>query len=207
MASWPGFPEDILNPLPFIHSEWIGQGRLYKDVPMTVINARADALAVPYSVKASYPPPNLAVTKYVAIPFPQQPYSLITTKERAWFSTHEPTVSEDKCWSLIWNRSIPPQTVLNDLEAAFGQNWFDGAQSLVDPRYQKTTYYLPLYVLSLWKDISNYRQIQQTWKESITAARRTVDDPSVSNFYPMLDSVISSMGCRCPHRWFHLPIP
>ena len=66
------------------------------------------------------------------------------------------------------SRPVPPKHFLEKLENEIGQAWFDGAKSVVDPRFNNGTERLPLWVLTFWKRMVEIIKKQETWQKTIS---------------------------------------
>lgn len=137
---------DMVNTTIFKESEWIGANKEYHNVPTHVSDAKSNRLSVPQSYEGSFPSPDLPVIDFLALRLPRVSSGIITTKLQLWFSTSEPTTNPD----CLFTRAIPSPQFLKRLEEAFGQAWFDGAKSIVDPRFNKSRDRLPLWTLGFW---------------------------------------------------------
>ncbi len=59
----------------------------------------------------------------------------------------------DSKW--LWERPIPCDKHLRALEQDFGQMWLDGAQSIIDPRFNDGRERLPLWMVGFWREMAN----------------------------------------------------
>jgi hypothetical protein len=62
------------------------------------------------------------------------------------------------------NRPIPPPTFLANLKKELGQAWFDGAKSIVDHRFNNSMDCFPLWVITVWRMLSDAAGMQTTWR-------------------------------------------
>ena len=143
---------DLDNVPLFIEKQWIKAGKQYpKDnTPYEVLWAREDILKIPDLHLKLLPAPNLPVAQFLQHELPPQSAEIIMTKVQSWFTPDTP-ITDTKA---LLNRPIPPIIFLLDLEKGFGQAWFDGARSIVDPRFNNSTECFPLWVLTFWKKLS-----------------------------------------------------
>lgn len=149
---------------PFIESEWIQVGKQYpKDPPLPVHWARLDKLSIPQEFESFLPAPSLPITKFLALQYPQQSSGLISTKAQAWFSPDNPTT--DIASLMSW--PIPLKQFLSILEKSFGQALFDGANSVVDQRFNSGTEHFPLWVITFWQRIADIADKQAVCRRSI----------------------------------------
>lgn len=184
--------EDQLSAV-FDPTKWLGRGKLYKDVPLHVCLARYEVLTPPPDILAHFPSPDMPILDFITFKLPtlQVSYSLNTYKTDAWFSRNSPTTSTTEAWDIISRRPIPSRAILDSLDNAFGQQWFNGAKSIVDPRY-KNTFRLPLWVLGLWRRISTIVGIQAEWINCKVFVEKAIRDPIVSSHYPTVASVLGA---------------
>jgi hypothetical protein len=157
---------DLVNVPPFIEKHWIKAGKQYpKDgTPYEVEWARQDRLKIPELHLKHLPAQNLPVSQFLRHELPPLSAEIITTKARSWFNPDMPITDT----TILLNRPIPPTAFLRDLEKEFGQacQWFDGARSIVDHRFNNSTERFPLWVLTFWKKLSETLAIQSTWRKS-----------------------------------------
>jgi hypothetical protein len=157
---------DVEAPIPVFNAKfWIGSRKKYpeiSEIPPEVSAACKSILSVPQHVKQDLPKPQLSVIQFIRQDLPPQSTAIDTKKISQWFSKLAPSHNV----ASLMTRPIPPPNVLNDLDKAFGQQWFDGAQSICDPRYNNGTEYVPLWILTLWKDLSRMVSMQSTWRKS-----------------------------------------
>ncbi|KAJ3965299.1 hypothetical protein EV361DRAFT_955152 [Lentinula raphanica] len=185
---------DLVNEVEFVRSEWIGVGKKYQNVPMHVAHACLREKQVPKRVQDLYPAHDLSMSDFASLHIPSQSRELASFHHAMWFSTQKPMISEITCYQLVWGRSIPSKNTLRSLEDAFGQKFLDGAASFVDPRYPKTVHYLPLWVITLWKDLSSLADKQHELRHTLSFIRQAVLEPCVSNHYPDVESILDSRG-------------
>ena len=133
---------DLVNPSTFNSSEWIGKGKKYdiKTLPYAAIEACTSATIIPAEYKKEFPSYHLSVLEFLKIPLPASSAALVSVHATGWFSKDV----ADKNVSYLMSRPLPSANTLQELMKAFGQSWLDGAQSLVDPRYNNETNVLPL---------------------------------------------------------------
>ena len=157
---------DIEAPDPIFDANlWIGKGKKYpeKSIPFEVSAARNEILSIPQHVKNNLPNPHLSIAQFIQQGLPPQSSAINTTKISRWFSKVAPSTYDV---AILMARPIPPQSVLVDLDKSFGQQWFDGAQSICDPRFNNGTERLPLWVLTLWKELARIVGAQAVWRKS-----------------------------------------
>ncbi|KAF8220904.1 hypothetical protein L208DRAFT_1519981 [Tricholoma matsutake] len=118
---------------PFNATEWIMCERKYKDVPLAVVDERFCLLRVPTEVQAMLPDSNLPIVEFVKVKLVGQSSSLNTFQMKMWFSQDDPSKNTHETYVQICQWHIPSTGLLNQLDNSFGQAWFNGAHSLVDP--------------------------------------------------------------------------
>ena len=171
----PNILVDLVNTTIFKESEWIGANKEYRDVPTHVSDAKRDRLSVPPSYEGSLPSPDLPVTDFLALRLPRVSNGIVNTKPQLWFSTGEPTTNPD----CLITRAVPSPSFLKRLDEAFGQAWFDGAKSIVDPRFNESQDRLPLWTLGFWKRMASLVQSQEKWAESLRWVRKEKNRPNL----------------------------
>ncbi len=147
----------------FKASEWIGTNRPYVNVPEEVSNAKNRCLEVPTSFSSQFPSPTLSVVDVLAFTLPEMSNGIVTSKTALWFSKDIPTTAPD----CLWMRPVVSESYLKVLERDFGQAWLDGAQSMIDPRFNSGRDRLPLWMLGFWRKMVNIIRDRQQWKHSI----------------------------------------
>ncbi|KAJ3007533.1 hypothetical protein NUW54_g3516 [Trametes sanguinea] len=158
------FDDDELL-LQWHEDDWIKQEKTYpaRDVPPVILAARRRILAVPPGHGLLLlPAPELSVTALLQTDLPSQPPRLVFEQASTAFSHDLPT--EDLSTESFRLRPIPPLPYLKQLEAAFGQAWFDGAKSVTDFRYKQSR--LPLWVLTYWREMSRTLEKRQLWRQA-----------------------------------------
>ncbi|KAI0664773.1 hypothetical protein C8Q70DRAFT_904467 [Cubamyces menziesii] len=145
-------------------TDWIMQNKKYPavDTPPPVLAARRQVLAIPPDQASLLPAPHIPVSQLLRLDLPSQPARLTFEKASKAFSQELPT---DTLVGITWSRPIPPPPFLKDLESAFGQAWFDGAQSIVDSRYKQSR--LPLHALTYWSEMSMTLMKKATWRKAV----------------------------------------
>ena len=157
-------PIDLTLEIQFHDSTWIGTGRQFSDsLPQVVHDKKQEILKVPDPFLTQLPTPTILIHNFIHYPLPLQSSSLSFHQTTEWFSTDTPLTYPE----VLLTRPIPPEKVLKNLDMAVGQMWFDGATSIVDPRFNNGTDRFPLWVLSLWKEIQKTIEHQKLWNSSI----------------------------------------
>ncbi|KAJ7760228.1 hypothetical protein DFH07DRAFT_939974 [Mycena maculata] len=117
---------DSENTPRFDPAKWIGQNKVYRDLPTQVTAAKFTAAhTLPTVVIRQLPIPDIMVTEFLLVPlpnilendapFPKQPSS--------WFSPDPPNCEDTSVHSI---KSIPPLALIRRLEEALPQAWLDG---------------------------------------------------------------------------------
>jgi len=144
----------------FKESEWIGLGKKYQDVPPEVSDECNRALWIPEShFKQNLPACDTSVTELIALKLPEVSDSIRKMKISIWFSKDMP-ITDPECLRM---RHVPPEKVLTQLLSAFGQEWLDGAKSIVDPRFNDGRDRLPLWTIRFWKKMAGVISDRDKW--------------------------------------------
>ncbi|KAJ7167800.1 hypothetical protein C8R46DRAFT_1270204 [Mycena filopes] len=150
----------------FNAAQWIGTGKIYKNVPIEVSDAFTDATKIPKTLRATLPNPAISVTEFLAIKLPgllEKPVGQI----HDWFSTDLPNCDPiPTLWAL---KSVPPRFFVAELIHGLPQEWLNGAKSICDPRQPSLR--LPLCALRFFEQIHNLHQAQEKWANSVDWAR------------------------------------
>ncbi|KAJ7730514.1 hypothetical protein B0H14DRAFT_2640216 [Mycena olivaceomarginata] len=145
----------------FDPSQWIGVGRIYKDVPIEVSDACSAAFRMPVNLQATFPSPDLPVTEFLAINLPGNVADLkkMPGQTDSWFSSDVPNC--DLTTGLWAANSIPPHSFLRELENDCAQKWLNGAKSILDS--SNKTLRLPLFALPFYRKIHELQEAQNKW--------------------------------------------
>ncbi|KAJ7165736.1 hypothetical protein C8R46DRAFT_1219524 [Mycena filopes] len=153
----------------FNTSQWIGTGKIYKDVPIEVSDAFTDVSKLPKTLRATLPNPAMSVTDFLAVKLP----GVLDTFEKSvgqihdWFSTDSPNCDPiPALWAL---KSIPPSFFVAELVHGLPQQWLNGAKSIRDPRQPSLR--LPLFALRFFVQIQELHQAQEKWDTSVAWVR------------------------------------
>ena len=147
----------------FVEANWIGLGKQYPttNTPYEVHWAKQELLQIPVTQEAHFPPSSVSVTQFLHITLSPQSAEIINTWPQTWFSSDLPCTNT----TVLMSRPVPPKSFLDKLEKKFVQAWFDGAKSVVDPRFNNSTEHLPLWVITFWKRMAGVIKIQETWQK------------------------------------------
>ena len=154
--------EDVL----FIESEWIGQNKIYANVPDFVRWQKEKDMEIPLDILqfTNFPKPEFSVNDFLAHNFPRISSEIISNNVACWFSKNAPN---DLDMQTLLQRSIPSPAFLAQIEEAVGQAWLDGAKSVVDWRINDGTTFLPLWIITFWRKVERLCGIQVMWNQSL----------------------------------------
>jgi hypothetical protein len=184
------FEASLFNP-----AEWIGTGKKYKDLPGCVTLAAQEAMAIPSDIRDTLPRQDEPILDFIQRTLPVKSNGINTFPMHAWFSCKEPsTVSNEDTPKNIMRRTVPSQDFINKLEREFGQQWFDGKQSIVDPRYNQGHDRYPFWVLTVWREILSLINKQKDWREAYTVIAQEIKGDMVSQVYTNVESFLGSCG-------------
>ncbi|KAJ3538768.1 hypothetical protein NM688_g6473 [Phlebia brevispora] len=145
----------------FDPSLWINQNKLYpRNPPLSVAEAR-----------------NL--TRFLKIWLPAQSEYGLPYKVDLWFSK-EPPITDP---AILLMRPIPATRTLHLLHAISGQKWFDGCQSICDPRYNGGAERFPLGVVEFWKSLAQIKDQQRGWHETVSWILELVSKPATTDAF------------------------
>ena len=157
-------PVDLTLYAELHYSTWIRTGKKFSNsLPGVVYDKKWEILKIPGHFQKRLPTPTILVYNFIHYPLPIQSGTFSFHQTAEWFSTDTPLTYPE----VLLTRPIPPEKVLQNLNIATGQMWFDGATSVVDPRFNNGTERFPLWVLSLWKVMQEMVMYQKLWKSSI----------------------------------------
>lgn len=95
-------------------------------------------------------------------------------------------------------RSIPPKAVLDEMEKAIGQEWFNGRISITDPRYNGGKDRLPLLALTYWQLVYKIVSAQHQWRQARGWIQGEVRWETAASKFPQLDGVFKTYGWDAP---------
>ncbi|KAJ7052712.1 hypothetical protein C8F01DRAFT_1331915 [Mycena amicta] len=146
---------------PFDPAEWIGQGKVYRNLPSHVTEACAATRQLPSSAIRQLPMPDLSVADFLGLPLPAVLGSDARVPKRtsAWFSRDPPNFDD-----AISLESIPSLDLVRQLETDLSQSWLNGDCSIVD--HTNNSRRLPLWAVQFFRQIHGLRDAQQKWEES-----------------------------------------
>ncbi|KAJ7709313.1 hypothetical protein B0H14DRAFT_3525155 [Mycena olivaceomarginata] len=113
-------------------AEWIGVGKLYKDIPIEVSDACCDARTIPADLQVTFPSRATPTTEFLALWLPVilDDYQTTSTQMDHWFSFEPPNYDPIP---TLWSNSIPTLSFLCKLENDYPQKWMNGVISVLDP--------------------------------------------------------------------------
>ncbi|TFK81466.1 hypothetical protein K466DRAFT_656140 [Polyporus arcularius HHB13444] len=170
--------------------DWIGKNKTYRDPPPVVIAARRQVLAIPPFERKLLPHPSLPISRLLEKKLPAQPATLTQEKAASTFARH-PATESLQAVDFQW-RPIPPSGYIQALRNAFGQAWFDGAQSVIDFRYKHSR--LPLHVLTYWDEMAVALQNQSAWRKALGWARVQLAMLADTNLAGKVEGVLDVMA-------------
>ncbi|KAH9983501.1 hypothetical protein BJV77DRAFT_300257 [Russula vinacea] len=190
---------DVIDMLPgplFIPADWIGTGKTFTaTLPQQVLAEKQRQLVIPEGYSAHFPSSTLPVTQFIDLELPLQSTEIITTSTTVWFSKE--TAHNDLNIRILLNRPIPSKEFLADLKSAFGQAWLDGAQSVIDWRYNDGRERFPLWVVAFWEKLADTVKWQSLWKRSHCWLRTEITKckyQNTSNQISMAEHALASLG-------------
>lgn len=137
--------------------DWIGQNKIYPalNTPASVQTGRRLTLAIPPALQQHLVTPGLSVAELLICELPMQRSALVVAKAEKCSSIAKPSddllhvicphpTPEKQPWP------IPPSHFIQALCAAFGQAWFDGSMSIIDPGPGNERSRLPLFTPTYW---------------------------------------------------------
>jgi hypothetical protein len=136
--------------VPFDVAEWIGVGKLYKDIPIEVSDACCDARTIPADLQATFPSRATPTTEFLALRLPAilDNYQTISTQMDHWFSFEPPNYGPIP---TLWSNAIPTLSFLCELENDYPQKWMNGAISVLDPLQKSIR--LPSFAVAFYLEI------------------------------------------------------
>lgn len=186
--------DDIDNLPPFTRADWIGTGKTFTfDLPQHVLAEKQRQLNLPESYSTHFPPPTVPVAQFIELKLPIQSTEIIMTSTALWFSK-EPARDNIQ---IIFNRPIPSAEFLTNLDGALGQEWLDGAQSIVDCRYNDGRERFPLWTMSLWKKMGDLVKQQSLWKRGfhwLHVEKTKSKHENMSYQISMAEEALASLG-------------
>ena len=147
---------EVVNDIdePFVEKEWIGQDKKYdwEKLPGYITCARHEVMEIPpdFLSRSCLPKPNLSVTEFFSCELLRLSSEIISSKINVWFNADRPNIGYD----VMISRPIPSADFINRLDAASGQAWIGGANSIVDHQYNDGRDRLPLWIISFWKEVA-----------------------------------------------------
>lgn len=155
-----------IPPLPFDKHKWVGRGKKYptevNQVPPELGFYCKSLLAIPHNIQETdFPSDKSSVKLFLVRQLPEQSKWLPTLKPAQCFESIEPN---DDGTSLV-SRQLPSDEWIKGAYKHFGQAILDGRESILDPAYPGSR--LPFWTISWWKEMSELRRVQQTWRKAL----------------------------------------
>ncbi|KAG2063252.1 hypothetical protein BDR04DRAFT_1123391 [Suillus decipiens] len=143
---------------------WIGKGKIF---PATAVEMPDDleslydaTMAVPNEIRAIVlPDPNLPVSRFLEFRLPSISLKEAEEKAESFFQT---TPAQYDLMALM-SQDLPPKRFVDDAHRAVGQAILDGKCSIRSPHH--TSHALPLWVITLWKELHNAHGVKPVWAE------------------------------------------
>ena len=142
---------DIDDNTIFIPNQWIGQGKIFKDIPLYVHDALSNATAIPDYWKPCRPAGDLPVSAFLQEKFPKQSQGFVAHKHISCFSKYAPNTNIN----FLATQPVPPSDWINKLLETGGQEWLNGTQSFTDPCFNLSHDHLPLWAITYWKEMAD----------------------------------------------------
>ncbi|KAL7281612.1 hypothetical protein ACG7TL_004929 [Trametes sanguinea] len=170
----------------FDPAEWISCGKTYPsaDTPGFIHAARKAVLAILTEHLKLLPDQTLSVLALLRKTLPPELAHLVTQEAQCSFDFEAPTDTLE----ALESRPLPPDDLVRKLQQAFGQAWFNGAQSLVDRRFKQSK--LLLFVLTYWTEMGLVVSKKAIWKRAVDWLTRWEQD---TNFLKEADRARSLM--------------
>ncbi|KAF8126404.1 hypothetical protein K438DRAFT_2146173 [Mycena galopus ATCC 62051] len=151
-------PLEANSSVPFDAAEWIGVGKLYKEVPIEVSDACCNGCKIPADLQATFPSRAIPAS-WTAIKKspPRRITGSVSSRQTA-------------TQSLPSGQTPSPRLpFLCELENDYPQKWMNGAISVLDP-LQKSIH-LPLFAVAFYCEIHRLREAQDKWHTSVQWAQ------------------------------------
>ncbi|KAJ7502237.1 hypothetical protein B0H11DRAFT_2223709 [Mycena galericulata] len=176
----------------FNPSEWIGAGKIYKDVPTEVSDAFSSARQLPPDLEATLPGPTMLVPDFIELQLPEilDDPTKFSGRTNDWFSAELPDCD---LVSILWSLDIPPNSLLRELEHDFPQKWLNGVKSILDP--VDNSLRLPLFALQFYRKIHELRETQEKWTNSV----QRVADQGLTDCQSEIYDVFASVSWNTVH--------
>ncbi|KAJ7176665.1 hypothetical protein C8R46DRAFT_889360 [Mycena filopes] len=146
--------EDTLG-TKWVATEWIAQGKKYKDLPTYVQAARRRILQLPTSTGSHFPSKTLPISQLLLFSLP--PVARNDNWEHT-YSTDEPTRNIEESLAFL---AVPSRPALQQMVNNFGQAWLDGNKSIRTLLNPEIAY--PLWVLTYWGEMLEVAEAKGKW--------------------------------------------
>ncbi|KAG2152842.1 hypothetical protein DEU56DRAFT_977227 [Suillus clintonianus] len=137
---------DLIQPPIFNPHEWIGKGKIYdkNTLPMSVLNARSDALVIPSTHTQHIPSHHLPVADFLKISLPTRSPTIVAVKIKCWFSHDLP----DRDFSYLNTRPIPSAEFLSAWRTS--EAWLAKALLMTGEAPDMTAHVQDMFLAVLW---------------------------------------------------------
>ena len=142
-------------------SLWIGQKKVYRNVPNYVSNELCRRTSPLHSVLELLPSTSLPVLQLLEFPTPRVTSTILGITSDASFSFNEATHSSFECCQL----PAPPRNFLRQLRASAGQAMLDGKVSI--QHWERRDIFLPFDALGTWDFILEINVTKKAWIDSL----------------------------------------
>ncbi|KAJ7165277.1 hypothetical protein C8R46DRAFT_1277431 [Mycena filopes] len=139
----------------WVATEWIAQGKKYKDLPTYVEAARRRILQLPTSTGSHFPSKTLPISQLLLFSLP--PVARNDNWEHT-YSTDEPTRNIEESLAFL---AVPSRPALQQMVNNFGQAWLDGNKSIRTLLNPEIVY--PLWVLTYWGEMLEVAEAKGKW--------------------------------------------
>lgn len=146
---------------PFDASKWIGTRQNYPElnIPKDVLYKHRRLLQIPPYYHGFVPKSTVTIQELLdTTSLPSFDNNSNFKIVSFLFTSTQPDINLS--FDLI-TRPIPPLAITKTLLQSFGQQWFDGAKSVQDPR--DASHFLPFWVISYWSELGNVLEARQAW--------------------------------------------
>ncbi|KAI0072551.1 hypothetical protein K474DRAFT_1711492 [Panus rudis PR-1116 ss-1] len=187
---------DLSDDTIFDPSHWIKKGKKFPtiDTPLHISDAWSNTFLVPESIKQSiFPHATISVPNFIQLAqnYPRQPATLANTHPDTWFSREHPN-SDIR---LLLKRAIPDKEVIRKLVEVSGQAWFDGNQSICDPRFNNRQERFPLYAIGFWREIADLRIAATIWERAQRwTHERAMDSVAAETAAETVEDLMEELG-------------
>jgi hypothetical protein len=146
----------------FRPTEWIGQGRLYKNVPSYVHQQLLCRLQNSmHDIQDLLPDETTTIFNITELDFPPI-HALDYSPPNTYFLDQDTNIS----FRALFNIPIPPLYLVKNLRDHAGQAMLDGKKSIQHPT-QKSSCYLPFGAISFWISLHEAIEAKKSWLRAL----------------------------------------